>query len=278
MIVKELKLKNFRNYEEEIFEFDDKINIIHGSNAQGKTNILEAIYYFSFGKSQRAKKDAEIINFSKDYASMNIVFKDEKRENTAEVNIFKNKKKSISVNDISIKKNSELVGKFSGIYFGPEYLELIKGAPKVRRKNTDIIISQLKPAYFSALSDMRKILEQKSSLLKSEKPDKITLEILNEKLLDITAYIAKKRFFYLKKIEEKAAILQKTISFEKENFEINYISPIGHIEEFEEKSFKEKFRKKIEENFQREILFKECKIGPQRDEIEYKINGLDAKS
>ena len=200
MIVKELKLKNFRNYEEEIFEFDDKINIIHGSNAQGKTNILEAIYYFSFGKSQRAKKDAEIINFSKDYASMNIVFKDEKRENTAEVNIFKNKKKSISVNDISIKKNSELVGKFSGIYFGPEYLELIKGAPKVRRKNTDIIISQLKPAYFSALSDMRKILEQKSSLLKSEKPDKITLEILNEKLLDITAYIAKKMFFYLKKI------------------------------------------------------------------------------
>lgn len=278
MIVKELKLKNFRNYENETFLFDEKVNIIHGSNAQGKTNILEAIYYFSLGKSQRAKKDAEIIKIGTEQSDITIKFCDEKRENTAEVNIYKNRKKSIKVNDIPVRKNSELVGKFNGVYFGPEYLELIKGAPKIRRKNIDIIISQIKPAYFSALSEMRKILEQKSSLLKSEREDKITLEILNERLTEAAAYVSEKRLEYLKKIEETAAALQKMISSEKERFEIKYISSVGAIEEFSERVFKEKFRKRLSENAEREKFFGECKVGPQRDEIEYRINGLEVKS
>lgn len=278
MKVNKLYLKNFRNYEEEIFEFDDKVNIIHGSNAQGKTNILEAIYYFSLGKSQRAKKDTELILLEKEGTSVKMNFSDEKRENTAEVNIYKNKKKSIKVNDIPVKKNSELVGKFNAVYFGPEYLDLVKGAPKIRRKNIDIIISQIRVAYFSALSDLKKTLEQKSSLLKSEKCDKITLDILNERLVGLSCYISKLRFEYIKKIEKKAANLQKMISCGKEAFEMRYISSAGYLEEFCEEDFKKSITKKLEENKEKEIFFKECKIGPQRDEIEYKINGLEAKS
>lgn len=170
------------------------------------------------------------------------------------------------------------MGKFNAVYFGPEYLEIIKGSPKIRRKNIDIIISQIRVSYFSALADLKKTLEQKSSLLKSERCDRITLEILNERLVELSCYISKLRFEYIKKLEKKAAKLQKTISLEKEDLEMRYISSTGYLGDFSEENFKKNLEKKLEENKEKEIFLKECRVGPQRDEIEYKINGLDAKS
>ena len=144
MKVKSLELKNFRNYVNQKFEFDDSVNIIHGYNAQGKTNILEAIYLFSLGKSNRTSKDTEMIKFGQEFCEVTMIFDDENRENEAIISIYNKKKKRIFVNEIPVRKNSELVGKFNAVYFGPEYLDLIKGGPKKRRKNIDIIISQLK--------------------------------------------------------------------------------------------------------------------------------------
>lgn len=278
MIVKELNLKNFRNYEKETFKFDDKVNIIYGNNAQGKTNILEGIYIFSLGKSNRASKDTEIINFGKDEAQAEIKFSDSIRENTAKINISKTKRKSIFVNDIAVKKNSELVGKFSGVYFGPEYLDLIKGGPKKRRKNIDIIISQLKVSYFSALSEIKNILEQKSAVLKSEKQDKLIISVLNEKLVLNSLIICKLRFEYLRRIEEKAKILQREISSEKEIFNIRYISPLGILERFDEDRFLEGMNQKLESSYQKELFLRECIVGPHRDDIEFRINGLEVKN
>lgn len=278
MFVKELNLKNFRNYENQSFLFDDKVNIIYGNNAQGKTNILEGIYMFSLGKSNRAQKDTETISFGEENAQLKIIFEDSKRENSAQINISKNKRKSIFVNDIPIRKNSELVGKFNSVYFGPEYLDLIKGGPKKRRKNIDIIVSQLKISYFSALSELKNILEQKNAILKSEKKDKIILSVLNEKLLACSLAICNLRFLYLKKLEERAKIFQKEISSQKENFNIRYISPIGILEEFDEKLFLKEMEEKINASLQKEIILGECIVGPHRDDIEFKINGLDVKN
>lgn len=278
MIVKNLNLKNFRNYENESFCFDDKVNIIYGNNAQGKTNILEGIYIFSLGKSNRAAKDAEVIGFGHDEARAEMIFEDSRRENSARIDISRSKRKSIFINDIPVRKNSELVGKFNGVYFGPEYLDLIKGGPKKRRKNIDIIVSQLKVSYFSALSEMKNILEQKSAVLKSDRKDKIILSVLNEKLLAASLVICKLRFEYLKKIEEKANILQKEISSEKEDFNIRYVSPIGIIEDFEEEKFLKAMEEKINSALEKEMFLGECIVGPHRDDIEFKINGLEVKN
>ncbi len=137
MIIKSIKLKNFRNWENQYFEFDEKLNIIHGFNAQGKTNILEGIYFFSTGKSGRTKKEAETIKFGEEKAEIEIFFEDRNRENKAKIEIFQNKRKNIYINEILLKKVSELVGKLGAIYFGPEYLDLVKGGPSKRRKNID---------------------------------------------------------------------------------------------------------------------------------------------
>ena len=278
MIVKELKLKNFRNYENEKLIFDDNVNIIYGNNAQGKTNILEAIHMFSLGKSNRAQKETEIIKFDTLESHINIIFESKKRENTADIRISKNKKKNILVNDIPVRKNSELVGKFNSVYFGPEYLDLIKGGPKIRRRNIDIILSQIKVSYIAVLSELRKAIEQKNYILKCEKCDKFLLEVINEKILQNSLNICRLRFEYLKKIEEKAKKLQKEISSEKENFEIKYHSPIGIIEEFDGKEFLNAMEEKMKKNFERELYLRESIVGPHRDDIEFKINGLDVKN
>jgi len=278
MIVKELNLKNFRNYEEQILKFDDKVNIIYGNNAQGKTNILEGIYMFSLGKSNRAQKDSEVINFKNNEAQIKMIFEDSRRENEAKIIISKDKRKTIYLNDIPVKKNSELVGKFNGVYFGPEYLDLIKGGPKKRRKNVDILLSQIKVSYISVLSELRKAIEQKNHILKSNRCDKILLSVINEKILQNSLNVCKLRFEYIKKIEKIAKNLQNEISSEKEDFEIKYISPIGIIEEFDEKNFLRAMKEKMEKNYEREIILKECIVGPHRDDIEFKINGLNVKN
>ncbi len=278
MIVKSINLKNFRNYENQFLEFDEKLNIIHGLNAQGKTNILEGIYYFSTGKSGRTKKEAEAIKFGEESASLEIVFQDKNRENKAEIEIFQNKRKNIYLNEILLKKVSELVGKLGAIYFGPEYLDLVKGGPSKRRKNIDILISQLRTSYFSALLEYKKTIEQKNASLKNNNPDRIILEILNEKIVSLSEIIAKNRFEYIKKIEKNAKLLQKQISDEKEDLEIEYISPIGVLKEFDSKIFKDELKKKLEKNFEREIILREAQTGVHRDDIEYKINSLEVKS
>ena len=278
MIVKNLNLKNFRNYNDESFNFDENVNIIYGNNAQGKTNVLEGIYMFALGKSNRALKDTEVIKFVNNEAQISMIFEDSKRESSSKIIISKNKKKIISVNDIPVKKNSELVGKFNAVYFGPEYLDLIKGGPKIRRRSIDILLSQIKVNYISVLSELRKTIEQKNCILKSDNVDKILLSVLNEKILKNSLSVCKYRFEYIKKTEEKANILMKEISCGKENLEIKYISPVGIIEEFNDEEFLTALKEKMEKNFEREIYLKESIIGPHRDDIEFKINGLDVKN
>ena len=122
MIVKKISLNNFRNYENEKIEFSPNVNIIYGNNAQGKTNILEGIYLFSVGKSNRTVHDSELIKFGEKEAKLNLEFFSQGRDNGAEFKIFSDKRKKIEINEIPVKKNSVLVGKFNTVYFGPEYM------------------------------------------------------------------------------------------------------------------------------------------------------------
>lgn len=278
MIVESIYLNNFRNYESEKIDFDKKINIIYGNNAQGKTNILEAIYIFSLGKSNRAYHDSDMINFDKDFAKTEMNFVSGDRPHTGEICFYKNKRKKILINEIPVRKNSELVGKFNVVYFGPEYLSLIKDGPKKRRKNIDIMISQLKVGYLAAITDYKKLIEQKSTLLKNDVIDKIFLSVLNEKIIDLSCEIIKYRYEYIKKIESIAKDIQKDISGGREELSMKYISCSTDINDEIIKDIKIFVNKKAEGYFEREIRMRECIFGPHRDDIEFKINGADLKS
>ena len=277
MTVENLYLRNFRNYEEEKIEFDEKINIIYGSNAQGKTNILEAIYLFSLGKSNRAAKDTDMIKFGENKSEVGIEFISKKRKNEGRILIESSKRKKIFVNDIAVRKNSELVGNLNVVFFGPEYLSLIREGPKKRRKNLDILICQLKPSYLTAISEYKKLNEQKSSLLKNEKIDDLLLSVLNEKILGLSSYISKIRFEYIKKIEKIAQKIQLEISDNKENLSMNYISCGIKISEKNVENLSVLFAEKMIELRQRELKYRECIFGPHRDDIEFFINGADLK-
>ena len=277
MIVKNISLNNFRNYENEKLDFHDKLNIIYGNNAQGKTNILEAIYMFSLGKSNRASKDYEMIKFGEDSAEISMNFISKENNTFGEIKLEKSKKKKIFINEIPISKNSELVGRFNVVFFGPEYLSLIREGPKKRRKNVDVMISQLRPGYVAALSDFKRLIEQKNNLLKEDHIDKVFLDVLNEKIIDLSAYIIKIRYEYIKKIEKIAQKIQLDISEDKEKLEMSYISCNLNIDEKLVKDIKRILIEKSKDVFEREIRYRESILGPHRDDIEFKINEKDLK-
>ncbi len=277
MQARRLTLTNFRNYREQTLEFGEGINILFGDNAQGKTNILEAIYLFSMGKASRAHRDSELIFHGQEQASLTLDFFDGERELTAAIQLFKNRRKQICLNEVPIRKNSELVGRFRVVYFGPEYLSLVKDGPKLRRKNLDILISQLRPRYFSALSDAKKLIESKNALFKMDKPNLAMLEILNEKLSGVAAELIAYRTDYIQKIGRYTAALQKEISGGKEDLELKYLSCIGDTEGLKLPQIKEKLLQKLTDSQKRELDTRESLIGPHREDISYLINGQDAK-
>lgn len=278
MIVEKLSLCNFRNYEEQKIEFDKRINIIYGNNAQGKTNILEAIYLFSLGKSNRTTKDNDFLKFNEEKSEIKIEFFSKERSIEGRIVLEKNKRKKIFLNDIPVRKNSELVGNLNVVFFGPEYLSLIREGPKKRRKNLDVMICQLKPAYLSAISEYKRLNEQKGSLLKSDRIDEVFLSVLNEKILELSVYISKLRYEYIKKIEKIAKEIQLEISEGKEVLSMNYISSGISINEKNVENLCVLFAERMLELSKREIKYRECIFGPHRDDIEFFINNAELKS
>lgn len=273
-----LELKDFRNYTQQELDFGEGVNILYGDNAQGKTNILEAVYLFSMGKANRARRDAELIRHGQEKAELALNFLDKERESRGEITLFSNRRKVITVNEVPIRKNSELVGRFRVVYFGPEYLGLVKEGPKQRRKNTDILISQLRPRYFSALGDVKKIIESKNALLKMDRPNQAMLEILNEKLASISVELIACRAQYLEKIGTIAAKIQKEISGGSETLTVKYQSCIGDVQGLSREELKERLDKRLSEVWQRELDMRESVVGPHREDIGYYINDREAKA
>ncbi len=277
MIVKSLKLDNFRNYTAEKLEFNEKLNIIYGNNAQGKTNILEAIYLFSLGKSNRALKDNDLIKFGENSLLIEMDFISHGREVSGSIRIENTKRKKILINDIPVKKNSELVGNFNVVYFGPEYLSLIREGPKMRRKNLDVLICQLKPNYLTAISEYKRLNEQKSRLLKSDNVDRVLLDVLNDKILEISVYISTVRYEYIKKIENIAKNIQLEISNGCEELSMNYKTSSIYVNEKNVDELSALSAEKMLKLREREMILKECIFGPHRDDIEFFINNNDLK-
>ena len=228
MIVKSLEAVNFRNYERGKICFGENTNVIFGNNAQGKTNLLEAIYLFSHGRSQRAKSDGELIKFGAEFARLVLEFSDKDRSYRAIFQLAKSGKKSIKINNVPITKLSMLMRYLNVVMFSPEDLDIVKGAPQMRRRFLDEAISQLYPMYLKSLISYHKNLAQKNNLLKklriSSKQSDELLSVWNEQIAQDGAKIMKYRRDYADKLDSFAALVHKEMS--GEIFKLHYTPSI----------------------------------------------------
>ena len=261
-----LELYNFRNYEYENISFSDGVNIIHGENGMGKTNILEAVYYFSYGRSFRSG-GKEVIKDGEKEARISLSFENSQRKLESDIKFLSGKRKEIYINEIELKKTSQLLGNFICVLFTPDEMGIIKGMPEVRRKFCDSSIMPLRPNYIKELIKYRNILVQKIALLKSRQYE--TLDIWNEKLAETGSRIMKLRESYIERINQKAREIQNEISGGKEELNLIYNPSVKLKENYLEKltEYKEK---------EKENLF--CMVGVHRDDIDIFINGKSAKN
>lgn len=234
MYINKIKLEGFRNYKRQEINLQKGINIFYGDNAQGKTNILEAIFICAIGKSFRTKKEIELINFQEEKANIEINYKRKDREGKIRVELYNNQKNFFS-NGIKLKKISELLGKINIVMFSPENIDIIKGTPQNRRKFLDIAISQLKPAYLYNLNQYLKTLEQRNTYLRQIKYENKPIEMLeiwNEKISELSEKIYEERKEYIKKIKDKIYKIHKNVTNNNEEIEIKYISSFNNKYEF----------------------------------------------
>ena len=280
MQVKKLKLERFRNYESEEFEFNSGVTVIYGDNAQGKTNVLEAVHLFSLAKSHRTHKDKEMILFGSDSGSAVLDFTACGMENRSEIIISKDARKVIKVNGITIPKISILMGRFNVVLFCPEHLALVKDQPRGRRKNLDAFISQLRPNYFSALMQYQKIIAGKNMLLGKSGNFAFegVLDVWNEKLISVAAEILTYRYEYIKRLETVMAEVLRDISSGAEEFSMKYSSCVGDIEGKSADEVKMLLSDKLAKCAAREREMQKCMVGPHRDDIIFYINGKEARA
>lgn len=282
MNVTGIKIKNFRNISETELEPCKGINIIYGENAQGKTNLLEAIWLFSGFKSFRGSKDRDLIKFGEDFFNLDLDFYGSGRDQKAKIITGVNQKK-ILLNSVPVTALSKLVGKFNCVVFSPAYLSVVKGNPGERRKFADTALCQIKPKYARVLIDYNKIIMQRNSFLKNLKNNNENsefLEIWDIKLAQKAAFIINQRLKYLNLLKENIYDIYGGLSGERETFEIYYnlrISP-NKYKVLNEEITEEELLSLIKNFRTSDILTGSTNIGAHRDDIGININGISAKS
>ena len=270
MILKSLELANFRNYEELNISFDKGTNILYGDNAQGKTNILEAIYVSATTKSHKGSKDKEIINFDKEEAHIRTYLEKENVETRVDMHLRKNKSKGIAIDGQKIKKAADLMGLLNVVFFSPEDLSIIKDGPAERRRFADMELCQLDSFYLYNLNHYNKIIGQRNKLLKDMyfQPElKETLNIWDSQLVSFGSKIIERREQFVKQLGDIIFDIHKKLSGGKEELVIAY-EPNVSIEDFE---------KQMKYNQDKDIRLKQTTTGPHRDDFSFVVNGVDIR-
>lgn len=273
MILQTLKITNFRNHKLLELSFSDNINIIYGQNGSGKTNILESIYFLGITKSHRALMDEDLIKRGEEFFKIIGSLKKERLENTYEINFSRNKKEYFIDND-KIKKVSDYISKLNIIIFYPEDLNLIKGAPGIRRKFLDLELSQLYNTYYKVLNDYNKLLKIRNEYLKKlqkkEKIDNNYFEIITEYLINKAIFIYRARNKFINKINEYVGDIYLDI-MKIPNFSLKYKTNI-ELEEYTEIYIKDKLKSKYREDLEKEVKLGTTLYGPHRDDLEFYLD------
>lgn len=280
MHIEQLYLKNFRNYGELDILFDDKVNVIIGDNAQGKTNLMEAIYCLAFTKSHRTAKEKELIQWDKEYAK--IEGKVTKRNQSIPLEItISSKGKKAKLNHLEQQRLSDYIGAINVVMFAPEDLTLVKGPPQTRRRFIDMELGQIQAIYIYHLTQYQKILKQRNSLLKQlqrrETKQTTMLEVLTEQLIQHAVIILNKRFIFIKLLRKWAAQIHYQISHELEELEIKYDTTIDVSEDDHQESIAAIYAQKFKEIGEKEIERGTTLAGPHRDDLIFYVNGKDVQ-
>lgn len=286
MFIKKLLIKNFRNYNDIEISFKSNKILFIGKNAQGKTNLLESIYYLSTLDSLRAKTDNELIRWGENYCSIKAEVKKFDIDIDLEIYINPPNRKKLKVNGLSKNKSSEFISNISTVCFTTNDLLLLRGTPEDRRKWLDLAISQIFPAYSERISKYNKIKTQKNNYLKNLKgninSDTSLLDVWNEQLAITGSNIIFIRLNFLYELQKIAKEKHSKIS-NKENLSTFYnsciIGDISNCEkiEFNNEYILENFKRKLEEKKLEEIIRGQSVLGPHRDDISFFINDNDSK-
>ena len=273
MYIKNISLINFRNYESLQLNLSRNVNVFKGDNAQGKTNILEAVYYCAFAKSHRTSRDKELIKWNNENAYISILVGKSRLDKKIDINILRNGKKAIKVNSIKVSKIDELFGSFNVVMFSPEDLKVIKESPSLRRRLLDMEISQINKKYYFNLVQYNKVLNERNTLLKNRTLDNEFIEVYNLQLAQYADYIIKERLKYIDKINYYGNDIHNEITSGKENINLKYTSTIGEVNDIKS-NFLLKLRNNLNKDRERGLTL----IGPHRDDFNIFINGIDVKT
>ena len=279
MRILKIEHENFRNLSNGSLIPDEKINIIYGDNAQGKTNFLESIWLFTGGKSFRGAKDLDLISFSQKQATVSAKVFLENREQDLKIELTSPKRKTY-VNGNLKKNSSEYVGKFCSVVFSPAHLSLIKDGPGHRRKFLDTAICQISPYYAKTVSLYNHILDQRNKLIKdmvSHPELEQTLPIWDEKLACAAGEIIQKRLQYVNLLKENTKSIYSDLSNNKENLEISYISNIFSKKNSDNKSIENLMLDRLEKSRKEDRFLGFTTVGPHRDDLDIYVNGKKAK-
>lgn len=270
MIIKSIDLKNFRNYELEQIGFDENTNILYGDNAQGKTNVLEAIYVAGTTKSHKASNDADMIRFQEQESHIKMIVEKKKIEYRIDLHLRKNKAKGIAVNGIPLRKTSELFGIVHLIFFSPEDLSIIKNGPSGRRKFMDMELCQMNKFYVNHLIAYNKAVNQRNQLLKDlwENPSlEDTLDIWDLQVVEHGLEIIQIREQFLKLLNTVIEEIHKTLTGGKEQLCVRYEPSVT----------KDSFLRAISEGRERDKKMRLTGCGPHRDDILFTVSGVDIR-
>jgi DNA replication and repair protein RecF len=282
MLVRSIELEGFRNYDLSRADFCENVNVITGQNAQGKTNLLEALYFLTGGKSFRSRSDREVISFDKNSAIIKADINSAQREQKIEIKLARGQRKQIYVNSVKLKTAVQLSGKMTAVLFCPDDLYIIRAGAAERRHLMDMCLCQLRPRYAAAVSEYSKLYENKSRILKDWREKPSLLDALDEFSLQMcrrSAEIIYYRANFVSMLDEYARQIHMDFSGGREKLELNY-KTLKNIDEPRKKP-RELLDMVIEHqrsHRQAEIESGMCLSGAHKDDIEIVINGTSAKS
>lgn len=281
MEIVELTLNGYRNYLAEKAIFNDGVNVICGRNAQGKTNLIEAVFYLATGRSFRSAADKDLINFDCDLALIQAKIISSGRQQTLEARLLRGRRRVFIANDVKLKSAAELSGRLTAVEFGPDDLNMIKEGAAIRRKLMDNCLSQLRPGYFTALTEFNKLYENKTRILRDhfEKPSLLDLlDDFNTRLAEQNVKLISYRADFAKKLSHKASQIHKEFSGGSETLSINYktINDISAADMSKDEILDELINHQ-KEKYQAELRSGLCLSGSHKDDLVIEINGIPAR-
>ncbi|UQS82961.1 DNA replication/repair protein RecF [Bombilactobacillus thymidiniphilus] len=277
MYLQEIKLNNFRNYSQLDLQFDPHLNIFIGANAQGKTNLLEAILVLALVRSHRTSNNQELIKWGTDFSRLQALVQKDQSRVSLEL-ILSSAGKKARLNQLEQKKLSQYVGQLNVILFAPEDLNLVKGSPSVRRRFIDMEIGQIDKIYLNNISKYRQILKQRNNYLKKlrskKTSDKLYLEVISDQLAGFGSEIIATRYQFLQKIQHFLQPIHQEITQGQENLQLDYHTLAGDPAQ-KVNDIYQSLLTRLTQQAQHDIAFGSTSVGPHRDDFSFVVNQKD---